>query len=249
MEKFQNESRNDLCSQLNGCVVIPAFCEEKKINNVVREVLNYIKNVIVVDDGSKDRTAEEANNAGAIVVKHSANLGKGMALITGFKWALEKKYGFIITMDADGQHSPADLKNFLETYQQLKCDVIIGNRMNNPQGMPLVRKLTNHFMSWYLSRLMGQIVPDTQNGYRLYSAKVLPIIAESQSSRFAAESEVLLKLAVRGIRIESVPVTVIYSDEKSKINPIKDTIRFMKMIYRFKKMIKEEAGSSMPTHS
>ncbi len=221
-----------------GCVVIPAFCEAEKIGEVVSKVKDYILNVIVVDDGSKDDTAEKAMIAGAFVIRHSYNQGKGVALINGFKYALEKKYDFVITMDADGQHSPEDLPKFLKAYHELKCDVIIGNRMDNPIGMPFIRKLTNKFMSWYLSGIMQQFVPDTQNGYRLYSLKVLPLLIETQSARFAAESEVLLKLAMAGIKISSVPIKVIYGDEKSKINPVKDTIRFIKMIRTFKEISK-----------
>ncbi len=228
---MKNEFLN---SNLKGCVIMPAFCEERRIKRVVLEVKKYIKDVVVVDDGSADATSEEAKAAGALVIKHPTNLGKGMALATGFKFALEKQYAFVITMDADGQHSPEDLYKFIETYRNTQADVIIGNRMDNPDGMPFVRRLTNKFMSWYLSRLIGQFMPDTQNGYRLYSAKVLPTILQARSSRFATESEVLFLLSDRKIKITSLPVKVIYGDEKSKINPFRDTLRFIQMIYHFK---------------
>jgi hypothetical protein len=106
--------------------------------------------------------------------------------------------------------------------------------MADPKGMPLARKLTNIFMSWYLGRQMGQHVPDTQSGFRLYAAQTLPFLA-TQSTRYAAESETLLRLAVNKIKIGSVPIKVIYRDEKSKINPLRDTVRFFRMVRRFRK--------------
>ena len=98
--------------------------------------------------------------------------------------------------------------------------------------MPTVRKWTNHYMSWLLSRAMNQYVPDTQCGFRLYRCDVLPFI-EAQATRFAAESEILLHIASRGIRMDSVPITVIYNEGKSKINPIRDTFRFFLMLSRY----------------
>jgi len=225
--------------KLKGCVLIPAYCEEKRIAGVVREVLNYIRPVIVIDDGSPDRTAAEASSAGAIVIKHEKNLGKGAALNTGFAYAVEQMFDYVITMDADGQHAPSDIPRFIDAYERTGVSALVGNRMADPKGMPLVRKLTNMFMSWYLSKEMGQRVPDTQNGFRLYAAQALPFLA-TESNRYAAESETLLRLAAKETKIDSVPITVIYSDEKSKIRPFRDTIRFFRMVRKFRKNTKRE---------
>lgn len=226
-----------------GCALIPAYLEERRIRGVVQNVLQYIQPVIVVDDGSRDRTAAEASAAGAIVIKHEKNIGKGAALNTGFAYAAKERFDYVITMDADGQHAPADIPGFVEAYRRTGVSALVGNRMADPGGMPLVRKLTNIFMSWYLSKQMGQHVPDTQCGFRLYAAQILPYLA-TESSRYAAESETLLRAAAQNIKIGSVPIKVIYRDEKSKIRPFRDTIRFFRMVRRFRQEIETEQISS-----
>ena len=218
------------------CVVIPAFREEKRIAAVVHSVRDRGFDVVVIDDGSDDRTGEEARQAGATVVRHEQNQGKGVALNSGFTYAVEKHYDGAITMDADGQHDPAELPKFVEAYVRTGIPVFIGNRMAKNEEMPLVRRWTNQFMSWMLSRVMGQYVPDTQCGYRFYRCDVLPFIT-AHSERFAAESEILLHVAARGIRIDSVRISTIYGDEKSKINPMVDTVRFFSMLWRFRKRV------------
>ncbi|MFH1477178.1 MAG: glycosyltransferase family 2 protein [Verrucomicrobiota bacterium] len=215
-----------------SCVVIPAYREQRMIHDVVQRVRKYGRPVIVVDDGSPDRTAEEAADAGAVVIRHTANMGKGVALNTGFDYARRNKFDYLITMDADGQHDPADIPRFIEAYVRTGIPVLIGNRMGALSNMPQIRKWTNRYMSWLLSRAMHQYVPDTQCGFRLYRCDVLPFI-EAQSARFAAESEILLHIASRGIRMDAVPIAVIYNEGISKINPIRDTFRFFLMLSRY----------------
>lgn len=220
------------------CVVIPGYREEKRIGAVVRAVRAHGLDVVVIDDGSDDRTSDEAAQAGAAVVKHPTNMGKGVAVGSGFKYACDHGYDAVITMDADGQHDPAELPKFIEAYVRTGIPVLVGNRMFDPTCMPFVRRCTNQFMSWMLSRAMGQYVPDTQCGYRLYRADVIPFIS-TQSARFAAESEILLNVAERGIRIGAVRISTIYADEKSKIRPLSDTIRFFSMLARYRRARRE----------
>ena len=227
-------------SSVELVAVVPAYREAKRVGRTVSQLLAQCGQVVVVDDGSGDGTAEAARDAGATVVVHAENRGKGVALQTGFARALELGAEIVITLDADGQHSPEDVAAFLDLHESQGHEVIVGNRMNNKKSMPIIRRCTNRFMSWLLSRIMKQRVPDTQNGYRLYEAKVLPYVL-SESRGFAAESEQLLYLAYRGFRIGAVPVQTIYGDEKSKIHPVRDTIRFLNMIsryYRHRKRIK-----------
>lgn len=214
------------------CVVMPCYHEEGRIGKVVTAVKEYVKDVLVVDDGSADGTADEARAAGATVLRHEVNRGQGAATQTGIEWADERGFEVLISMDGDGQHAAEDIPVFIEAYREGRFAALIGNRMDNPVGMPLVRRWTNRCMSWLLSRKMGQRVPDTQCGYRLYRCDVLKDIS-FDSARFDAESEILLALARRGVRIGSVPISVIYGDEKSKINPVKDTIRFFAMLRRY----------------
>ena len=227
---------SDLSKNINtdGCVVIPAYREEKHIRAVVENVKKYIDSVVVIDDGSDDNTVKEAESTGAVVLRQPENMGKGAALELGFSWACDNGYEFLITMDADGQHSADDLPGFINAYRQDKYPVIVGNRMVHSNEMPLVRRVTNRFMSWLISRVMRQYVPDTQCGYRLYRCDILEGI-QCSSSRFDAESEILMILSTRDIKIGSAPVTVIYDDEVSKINPVKDTIRFFRMLRKFRK--------------
>lgn len=216
------------------CLIVPAYLEERLIADVVRRMLRILQPVIVIDDGSPDRTAEQAAAAGAVVLRHARNQGKGAALHTGFRYAREHGFDTLITMDADGQHAPDDIPRFLETYARTGLPVLVGNRMENPATMPRVRRWTNRAMSWYLAREMKQFVPDTQCGFRLYRCDILPT-EPPDASGYAAESEILLQLAARGVRMGSVPITVIYQDEISKIHPWRDTLRFFRMIRRYRR--------------
>lgn len=236
MQPTDSQPRNSR----RGFALLPAFMEAGRIGRVVRETLAFIEPVVVVDDGSTDRTAAEAGEAGAIVIRHEFNRGKGAALNTGFAFALKEGFGFVITMDADGQHAPSDIPRFIAAWETRgAAAVIVGNRMGDPRGMPPLRRATNYLMSWYLSAQMGQFVPDTQCGFRLYGAETLPVLA-AKSPRFAAESESLLRLAASNIVIASVPIAVIYGDEKSKIRPLRDTVRFLAMTRRIRRELKEE---------
>ncbi len=187
--------------------------------------------MVVVDDGSTDATAAEAEKGGATVLRHARNQGKGAALGTGFSHARGRGYEAVITLDGDGQHDPADIPAFLTAYGRGGATVIVGNRMADTGRMPRVRRGTNRLMSWLLSRLMGQTVPDTQCGFRLYRCDALPAQPLS-SARYAAESEILLELANAGARIGAVPIRAIYRGETSKINPVIDTCRFCAMMLR-----------------
>lgn len=224
-----------------GCVVIPAYREGGRIGAVVREVLTYMPDVLVVDDGSPDDTAAEARATGVAVIRHATNLGKGAALDTAFRAARESGFEFVITMDGDGQHAPAELPKFIAAYRAGEAPVVVGNRMGDTRTMPRIRRWTNAFMSWLLSREMGQWVPDTQCGYRLYTLAVVPAISAA-SKRFAAESEILMDLSHKGIRIGSVPIATIYGTEKSKIHPVKDALRFVRMLVQYRRARARRGG-------
>lgn len=215
-------------------VVIPAYREARRIGETVSAVRRYAREVVVVDDGSPDDTAAEAQRAGAHVLRHAVNRGKGAALNTAFAFAEAAGFDFVITMDGDGQHAAADLPGFVEAYRRSACGVIVGNRMAEAHRMPWVRRMTNRYMSRLLSREMGRDVPDTQCGYRLYGREAFGL-ARAGSTGFAAESENLLRLAQHGVKIGQAPVRVIYGDEHSKIHPFRDTIRFFRMLRRHRR--------------
>lgn len=219
---------------LKWCALIPAFREEKHIGAVVRVARANGADVLVVDDGSPDATAKEAEAAGAMVLRHAVNRGKGAAMETGYREAQRRGYEVVVTLDADGQHDPADLPKFIDTYQRTGIPVLLGNRMATSDQMPLVRRLTNRLMSGLLSRMMGCYIPDTQCGYRLYRTDLLSL-APTGIQGFAAESEVLLRLAARGVRMDAVRIRTIYGGEKSKIQPMRDTVRFLHMLWRYRR--------------
>ncbi|MCX6996109.1 MAG: glycosyltransferase family 2 protein [Kiritimatiellaeota bacterium] len=229
---------------MNVGVIIPAFQEAAAIQGVVRAIRAQGLAVVVVDDGSADATAAEAEKGGAIVLRHARNQGKGVALRTGFAYARQHGYAAVITLDGDGQHDPADLPALLAAYARGGADVLVGNRMTDVARMPRIRRWTNRFMSWLLSRMMGQTVPDTQCGYRLFRCDVLPELPLT-AERYAAESEILLEAARRGLRIGAVPVKTIYGGERSKVHPVSDTVRFLAMVWRYQRKAKQDGTRPM----
>lgn len=228
-------------------VLIPCYKEEKHIGEVVRQIASLnIPNIYVINDGSPDNTAIVAEQAGANVISHSVNQGKGAALNTGFQFALDNHFDAVITMDGDGQHLPKEINDFIVEFAKSDSGLIVGSRMKNTKRMPLIRKITNKFMSSLISSCLGQRVTDTQSGFRLYSSSVIPICLKCLSGGFSAESEHLLQISLHGFKISEIPITTIYGDEKSKIRPIRDTIRFIKMMNHFREEKRKfEKGQSV----
>jgi glycosyltransferase involved in cell wall biosynthesis len=194
------------------CVIIPAYNEAENVGSVVSEARKFIKDVVVVDDGSTDDTVARALQAGATLIEHKVNKGKGVALKTGFQYVLEKDYDAVITLDADSQHDPAEIPKFLEAARE--ADVVVGSRAGNRSGMPVIRRISNTLSSWILSGLVGQRLTDTQSGYRLIKAEVLKA-AMTKTTGFEAESEILLEAISRGFRVAEIPIKTIYGTEKS----------------------------------
>jgi len=194
------------------CVIIPAYNEAENIGSVVSGARRFIEDVVVVDDGSTDDTAAKAKGAGAILLEHKVNQGKGVALKTGFDYALEKDYDAVITLDADGQHDSGEIPQFIEAARE--ADVVVGTRAGNRAGMPLIRRATNTISSWILSGLSGERLTDTQSGYRLIKTRVLKM-AKTKTAGFEAESEILLEAIGRGFRVVEIPIRTIYGRVKS----------------------------------
>jgi glycosyltransferase involved in cell wall biosynthesis len=192
----------------------------------------------VVDDGSTDDGGQIAETRGAVVLRNSEKTGKGASLQKGFHHALLGDYDGVITMDGDGQHDPGDLDQFITEINRHPHSIVTGNRMAHPQGMPFLRLMTNHLMSWLISRICRQPIPDTQCGYRYISRSILERL-DLSASKFEIETEVLIKASRLGCPVYSVPIKTIYNNEESKINPIKDTIRFtvyiLKELFRSKR--------------
>lgn len=213
------------------CVLIPSFNEERTIGWLVAAVREYGYNVIVIDDGSQDKTAKLARDNGAEVIVNERNLGKGASLRKAFESLRQKDYEGVVIMDGDGQHLPEDLVHFVDLFKAERPGIIVGNRMMKPKGMPLIRWLTNKFMSFVLSKMCKQSILDSQCGFRLIDMEVLKKLKLS-TEKFEIESEMLIEAASNGFKIESVPITTIYSGQNSAIHPIKDTLRFLRFVFK-----------------
>jgi len=214
---------------MKTCVIIPTYNEAREIGNLVKKIREQNLDVLVVDDGSWDNTSQLANNSGAKVLRNEINQGKGASLIKGFNYALTLDYDAIITMDGDGQHLPEDLPYFIRLAKYSDSDIFIGNRMQKTKNMPLVRLLTNRFMSWLISCVAKQKIPDTQCGFRLIKKEVLEKL-NLRTRKYETESELLIRSSRLGFKIESVPIKTMYIGEKSQINPFIDTLRFIRFI-------------------
>jgi len=201
--------------------ILPALNAARFLTELIGEIrsLQPECRILVVDDGSTDGTADTASSAGAEVITHEVNQGKGEALKTGYAWAQDQKLDSVFTM-----------QDFTEAADRGGFDVVVGTRMARTESMPWIRKKTNQFTSWVISRLAGQYIPDSQNGYRLYRTACFAGLT-LKTSRYDSESEILVRMARRGYRIGSVPVTTVYGDETSSINPFVDTGRFFRLVF------------------
>jgi glycosyltransferase involved in cell wall biosynthesis len=220
--------------RITVAAVIPAFLEEKHIADVVRRTLRQLPNVLVVDDGSTDQTAERARSAGADVIVHEQNRGKGESIKTGFRYWLDHGSTYVVILDGDGQHLPEEIGRFLTAASSGIGELLIGTRMNDVGEMPLVRRTVNRYMSRKISRACGQEIPDSQCGFRMVHRSIVPNLLGG-TERFDYETEMLILASRAGCRIASVPISTVYSDEVSSIHPIRDTLRFFKLMRRYKK--------------
>jgi glycosyltransferase involved in cell wall biosynthesis len=215
--------------------VIPAYREEKHIGDVVRRTRQQLDDVLAVDDGSDDQTAARAREAGAEVIVHPQNRGKGESIKTGLRHWLDRQFDYVVILDADGQHLPEEIDRFVNAASTLNAQLFIGTRMNDLSGMPLLRRIVNRYMSKRISRVCGQKIPDTQCGFRMLHRQLVPDVLGG-ADRFDYETEMLIFASRKGYRIESVPISTVYCDEVSSIHPIRDTIRFFKLMRRYRKL-------------
>jgi len=211
--------------------VIPCFNEETRIAEVVRRCSKYTDAVLVVDDGSTDETPERAKAAGAVVISHGHNRGKGVALNTGYAYAVRQGYDAVVTLDGDGQHDPDEIPKLIEAARSSEVHVVLGCRMADVKDMPGLRRWTNRTTSRFVSRLSGQRMRDSQTGFRLIRRAVLEAV-HCASRNYEAESEILIKAGRKGFHIVEVPVATIYHGGKSSIHPILDTLRFIRLVLR-----------------
>jgi glycosyltransferase involved in cell wall biosynthesis len=215
-------------------VLIPAFNAEKSFTELVSRLRNAIGNVliVIVDDGSTDRTNEMAASIGVVVLRHKNNLGKGAALQTGFDY-LNKQDAveFILTVDADLQHQPEDVPKFLLVQQKTNADIVIGWRERIGTQMPVHRKLSNIITSALVGMRTGVKIKDSQCGFRLIRRSIIENV-QLVADGYEAETEFLIKAARHGFKIEFAPVQTIYGIEKSYMTHWTTTVNFIKVLFR-----------------
>jgi glycosyltransferase involved in cell wall biosynthesis len=208
------------------CVLIPAFNEAPHIANVVQRVREHVEDVVVIDDGSADGTAEIARAAGATCLQLPRNCGKASALRAGIAFALDHNFERVITLDGDGQHLPEDIPALLRIAKQTEADLVIGARCFDRAVMPRSRYFSNVIGSRLASALVGCEIRDSQSGFRLF--RLDKVDATKLRSRcYELEMEILIKMARSGCTIAHAPVRMIYDDgqARSKMKPVRDTVR------------------------
>lgn len=215
------------------CALIPAFNEAATIAEVVNGVRPHVQAVVVVDDGSADETAARAEAAGARVIRHAENRGKGHAVRSGLAQILALDFSHVLLIDGDGQHRPEDVPRMLQAARDSDADLVVGARVFDKSQMPRSRYYSNTIGSRALSSFIGSPIEDSQSGFRLIRCDALRGLTLTATG-YEIETEMLIKLARKGVRMTSVPVTLSYG-AKSKLRPIRDTTRtcFLAVYYRF----------------
>lgn len=214
-------------------VLIPVFNEEKNINNVItdiRQVLPDIR-IVVIDDGSTDRSVEIASQAGTVVLSHLFNLGYGAALQTGYKYAIKKGYEKIVQLDADGQHDPAYIPALLHAINSNEVDVILGSRFLDEEAynIPFIRKIGMKLFSMLATAIMRQPITDSTSGYQAINRDVLHFFADSRYPVDYPDADTLIMLKRSGFRIMEIPVKMYGSARKSMHSGIKPVYYIFKM--------------------
>jgi len=219
-------------------VLVPAHDEAPRIRAVVVAARRHLP-VLVVDDGSVDRTAAVAEEAGATVLRRRPNQGKGAALRAGFEWAIAQGIEAVITIDGDGQHDPSEIPGFLAAYDRrtvagAATELIVGQR--DFTVMPPSRRIANVLGTLALSAAVGHRIPDNQSGYRLIGRRLMNAMLDSREDGFAFEVEMIAVCLREGWPMAWVPIRTIYGDERSHIQPGRHLREFLAVTRRARRI-------------
>lgn len=221
---------NSLNQKIKVCAVIPFYNERDFIQDVITETLNYVDKVIAVNDGSTDGTEKLITEFERVqIISSDHNYGKGNALQIGFDESIKQNYNIIVTLDADKQHNPEYIPKLISYLTEFDC--VIGNRLDDLEKMPLTRIMSNKLTSLLLTLKTGQRIVDSQCGFRAYKSNLLKAI-KTFSYGFEAESEMIVYASRLGYKIGFVNIPTVYGQEKSKMNSIKATIGFIKILFK-----------------
>lgn len=224
---MQQEKNNN-----NIAIVIPAYNEEATIYDVAQSALNQCDKVIVVDDGSIDKTLEKLNGLPITLIKHEENKGKAASLWDGFMAAIELGADAIITIDGDGQHSAQDIPLLLNKAKEYPKDIIIGARLADKSAIPAKRYYANKFANFWIAWAAGYPIADSQSGFRLYPKALFDNLSISIEHSFVFESEILIKAAQRGIYSHPVKIPAVYKKgaRPSHFRGVHDIVLITKMV-------------------
>jgi glycosyltransferase involved in cell wall biosynthesis len=214
-------------------MLIPAYNAEATLRGVIEGGKRNHLDIIVVDDGSMDSTAQIAVEMGVTLLQHPTNRGKGRALRTGFTYVIEHGYGAVITLDADGQHDPSEIPQFVEQYRKGGPGIIIGSRAAQFGEMPRLRRFWNQLGAKAISRLTKTLVSDSQSGYRLIRTEVLRDL-KLTTSTYETEMELLIKACKKGYGVVNIPITgqAINDTSTSHFRPVVDTFKICMLFLR-----------------
>ncbi|MFY9410025.1 MAG: glycosyltransferase family 2 protein [Methanosarcina flavescens] len=233
MVQCEEKTCKEVTVPQNITVVLPAYNEEVAIGSIVLLTCKYADNVIVVDDGSSDRTADVARKAGAEVIVHEVNKGKGRALKTGFTAAVALGADIIVTMDSDGQHNPADIPKLVEPILKGEADMVNGSRYLNglDKNTPAYRRVGQTILDEVTNLNSGLHITDSQSGFRAFAASTKDVF-RFNARGMAIESEMLADAGHHGLRITEVEIGVRYDVDGSTENPIKHGFGVLMMVLK-----------------
>jgi glycosyltransferase involved in cell wall biosynthesis len=214
---------------MNILLVIPAFNEEPTIPGLIESAKPYIRDIMVIDDGSSDATTLVSVMTGAMTHRFAENKGKGEALKTAFEYAVGQGYDWVFTMDGNGRHDPADLPKFFPLLGAY--DLVLGYRTQDAGSKSIIRRFGNTLASVLLLIFCGRWIADCQTGYRAYSVELLRSI-QLNSSRYDLETEALIKSIKKGLRVGQVTVQVVNSPQHSRFRPVRDSLAFLRVIVK-----------------
>lgn len=209
--------------------LIAAYQEGPRVGAVVARARQHLP-VVVVDDGSSDDTAAQAERAGAVVLRQMPNAGKGAALRAGFRYALEHGAPAVVALDADGQHDPDEIPLFLAAFAASQPELVVGCR--DFSEMPPLRRLSNTLGTWVLSAAVGRHVPDNQSGYRLIGLRLMTALLDSRESGFEFEVEMIARCIALRLPMTGVPIKTLYAGEPSHIRNLRHVTHFMRVSWK-----------------
>nr|MBN2276316.1 glycosyltransferase family 2 protein [candidate division Zixibacteria bacterium] len=209
-------------------VLVPAYNAAPYLSDLVNRVRKAAPNIdlLIINDGSLDNSAEVLEDLNVTFLSNDTNRGKGYSLRRGLDYAIDRGYEYVLTLDADLQHLPEEIPNFLNHPQ--KADLYIGTRTRHGSNMPAMRRLSNKLTSGIISFLSKNRISDSQSGYRMISTELLKRI-KIDSDGYDFESEFLFKAGRLDIRIVEIPISTVYAGSSSYIDPVADTLRFIRL--------------------